>query len=114
MIDKETREEWAVQLRMRVAITQYESVEQAHELIQQPFQRGPLVDGVQKPILFAVGDEGYKEGFRYNHIVFRRGRYVFNVSASATPDFGEENKRGLATGVVEELAKEIAEELTNI
>lgn len=114
VIDKETKEEWPVQLRMRVAITQYESVEQAHATIEQPFQRGMLREVGPKPVLLAIGDEGYKWGFRYTNIAFRRGRYVFNISGVALPDLGEDDKRGLAARVAEELANAIAKELTKI
>jgi hypothetical protein len=114
LIDRETGEHWPVQIRMRVAITQHESVEQAHAAIEQPLQRGLLRDAGPKPVLLSIGDEGYKWGFRYNSISFRRGRYVFNVSGVALPDLGEDDKRGLAGKMTEDLAGDIAGELTNI
>ncbi|HEX8000273.1 MAG TPA: hypothetical protein VF528_17940 [Pyrinomonadaceae bacterium] len=114
LIDRETGENWPVQLRMRVVITQYESVEHAHATIQQPLQRGMLRDAGPKPVLLTIGDEGYKWGFRYNSVVFRRGRYVFNVNGTASPDIGEDDKRGLAGKMAEDLAGDIAGELTKI
>lgn len=114
VIDKQTGEEWPVELKMRVAITQYESVEYAHRLIKDGSLRGLHLEEGRKPAPYTVGDEGYKWGYRGSQIAFRKGRYLFFVSAGATPDFGIESKRGLATGVTEELAKDIAAAVSDI
>jgi hypothetical protein len=106
LFDKQTREEWPVQLKVRVTIMLYPTEESAHAALeafvtaQQRTRR--------KASAFAIGDEGYEWGIYLAAITFRKGRYLFFADTVAAPDFGAADKRGLATRVTEEVVKEVA------